>query len=95
MYQQMGVAQEEAATCAWVGSGHAGVSQLSLLWSMTAMPRDEYQLASRRDDDLAVDFWNWQILGIDTLKRHRIGLHNVGCPWSSTIRDNKETKDLA
>jgi hypothetical protein len=38
------------------------------------LARDKYQLASRRDEDLAVHFWNCKILGIDALKHHRMGL---------------------
>ncbi|HZI27035.1 MAG TPA: hypothetical protein VFD64_02700, partial [Gemmatimonadaceae bacterium] len=34
------------------------------------LARDEYQLASRRDDDLGVHFWNRQIIGIDALESH-------------------------
>jgi hypothetical protein len=34
------------------------------------LARDEYQLASRRDDDLGVHLWNRQIIGIDALERH-------------------------
>jgi hypothetical protein len=34
------------------------------------LARDEYQLASRRDDDLGVHFWNRKILGIDAFERH-------------------------
>jgi hypothetical protein len=35
---------------------------------------DEYQLASRRDDDLGVHFRSRQILGIHTFERHCLGL---------------------
>jgi hypothetical protein len=34
------------------------------------LARDEYQLASRRNDDLGVDFRSRQILGIDAFERH-------------------------
>jgi hypothetical protein len=37
------------------------------------LARDEYQLASRRDDDLGVRFWSWQIIGIDAFERHYSG----------------------
>jgi len=34
------------------------------------LARDEYQLASRRDDDLGVHFRSRQIIRIDTFERH-------------------------
>src|ERR1700722_6532128 len=34
------------------------------------LARDEYHLASRRNDDLAVRLWSRQILGIDAFERH-------------------------
>jgi hypothetical protein len=34
------------------------------------LARDEYHLASPRNDDLGVRFWSRQILGIDAFERH-------------------------
>ena len=31
---------------------------------------DEYQLGSRRDDNLRVYLWNWQISRVDEFERH-------------------------
>src|ERR1700722_19631745 len=38
------------------------------------LARDEYHLASRRNDDLGVRLRSRQILGIDAFERHRLGL---------------------
>src|SRR5262249_20990675 len=36
------------------------------------LTRDEYQLGSRRDDNLCVHLWNWQIIWVDEFERHKI-----------------------
>ena len=38
------------------------------------LARDEYQLASCRDDDLGVRCWSRQIIWIDAVEGHRLGL---------------------
>jgi hypothetical protein len=39
------------------------------------LTRDEYKLASRRDDDLGVRFRSRQIIGIDAFERHRLWVY--------------------